>query len=72
VDQTFGSLQLRTDTEGRRRIEIGACLITGGLGGVGLVLAEYLAQSARETRLVGRSTLLGRDSWGSGLLITAR
>jgi acyl transferase domain-containing protein/NADPH:quinone reductase-like Zn-dependent oxidoreductase/acyl carrier protein len=44
--------------------EKGVYLITGGLGGIGLVLAEYLAR-AYKARLIlmGRSTFPGRQEW---------
>ena len=42
------------------------CLITGGLGGLGLALAEELARS-RQARLVltGRTGLPAREQWGA-------
>jgi NAD(P)-dependent dehydrogenase (short-subunit alcohol dehydrogenase family)/acyl carrier protein len=44
--------------------EEGVYLITGGLGGIGLVLAEHLAQTLRARLvLVGRSALPGKDEW---------
>jgi NAD(P)-dependent dehydrogenase (short-subunit alcohol dehydrogenase family) len=44
--------------------EGGVYLITGGLGGIGLVLAEYLAQAVRARLvLVGRSALPDRGQW---------
>jgi acyl transferase domain-containing protein len=48
--------------------ERGVYLITGGLGGVGLVLAQYLAETLR-ARLVlcGRSQFPGREQWESWL-----
>jgi acyl transferase domain-containing protein/acyl carrier protein len=48
--------------------ERGVYLITGGLGGVGLVLAQYLAETLR-ARLVlcSRSQFPGRDQWESWL-----
>ena len=50
----------------------GVCLITGGLGGIGLELAEHLARrgGAREgvrLVLVGRSPLPEREAWESWL-----
>ncbi|HZG52733.1 MAG TPA: SDR family NAD(P)-dependent oxidoreductase, partial [Pyrinomonadaceae bacterium] len=46
--------------------EGGVYLITGGLGGVGLALAEYLAREANaKLTLVGRSELPARDLWES-------
>lgn len=42
----------------------GTYLITGGLGGIGLVLAEYLAKQARsKLALVGRSRFPAREEW---------
>ncbi|MEZ5318103.1 MAG: SDR family NAD(P)-dependent oxidoreductase, partial [Vicinamibacterales bacterium] len=42
----------------------GVCLITGGLGGVGLVFARELATRARARLvLVGRTALPPRDTW---------
>jgi acyl transferase domain-containing protein/acyl carrier protein len=49
--------------ESRLRKE-GVYLITGGLGGVGLTLAEYLAEEARaKLILVGRSGLPASEQW---------
>ena len=46
----------------------GVYLITGGLGGVGLTLAEYLARTAQaRLALVGRSGLPPRDIWDGWL-----
>jgi acyl transferase domain-containing protein/acyl carrier protein len=42
----------------------GVYLITGGLGGIGLVLAEYLAQTVQaKLVLLGRSALPEREAW---------
>ncbi|MEM6398883.1 MAG: acyltransferase domain-containing protein, partial [Cyanobacteria bacterium P01_D01_bin.116] len=42
----------------------GVYLITGGLGGVGLALAEYLAQTVQaKLILIGRSLFPERDQW---------
>ncbi|MDF5706495.1 MAG: SDR family NAD(P)-dependent oxidoreductase [Nostoc sp. S4] len=44
--------------------ERGVYLITGGLGGIGLVIAEYLARTVQaKLLLIGRSTLPKRDDW---------
>ncbi|MEM6404115.1 MAG: SDR family NAD(P)-dependent oxidoreductase, partial [Cyanobacteria bacterium P01_D01_bin.116] len=44
--------------------EKGVYLITGGLGGIGLVLAEYLAQTVQaKLVLVGRSALPEKKEW---------
>ncbi|MFB2772380.1 SDR family NAD(P)-dependent oxidoreductase [Pelatocladus sp. BLCC-F211] len=46
----------------------GVYLITGGLGGIGLVLAEYLARTVQaKLLLVGRSTLPKKDEWSQWL-----
>ena len=48
----------------------GVCLITGGLGGIGLELAEHLArESQARLVLVGRSALPPRESWESWLAL---
>jgi acyl transferase domain-containing protein len=48
--------------------ERGVYLITGGLGGIGLELAEHLARAARARLvLVGRAALPPRDAWASFL-----
>ncbi|MUG96487.1 SDR family NAD(P)-dependent oxidoreductase [Scytonema sp. UIC 10036] len=50
--------------ENPRLREKGVYLITGGLGGIGLVLAEYLAQTVQaKLVLVGRSALPEKDEW---------
>ncbi|GAB1537616.1 hypothetical protein NUACC21_02650 [Scytonema sp. NUACC21] len=44
--------------------EKGVYLITGGLGGIGLTLAEYLAQTVQaKLLLVGRSAFPKKDEW---------
>jgi acyl transferase domain-containing protein len=44
--------------------ERGVYLITGGLGGIGLALAEWLAQAVQaRLLLIGRSGLPERDAW---------
>ncbi|MDZ8030975.1 type I polyketide synthase [Nostoc sp. DedSLP04] len=48
--------------------ERGVYLITGGLGGIGLVLAEYLARTVQaKLLLVGRSALPKKDEWSQWL-----
>jgi len=48
--------------------EKGVYLITGGLGGIGLVLAEYLAQSVgAKLILTGRSEFPGGNDWENWL-----
>ncbi len=67
--QTFEPIQL--DEPDRETIPIreeGVYLIVGGLGDVGLVLAEYLAQTARaKIILTGRSTLPAKQEWSQWL-----
>ncbi|BDA68763.1 beta-ketoacyl synthase [Calothrix sp. PCC 7716] len=49
--------------------EKGVYLITGGLGGIGLVLAEYLAQTVQaKLVLVGRSALPKKGEWEQWLI----
>ncbi len=58
-----GNLQQTTDLR-----EKGVYLITGGLGSIGLVLAEYLAKAVKARLiLTGRSSLPGRDEWDEWL-----
>jgi amino acid adenylation domain-containing protein len=46
----------------------GVCLITGGMGGLGLELAEHLAQEAQARLvLVGRSPFPARERWAEWL-----
>lgn len=52
---------IETKTRLRQR---GVYLLTGGLGGIGLVLAEHLAQSVQARLvLVGRSAFPAHDDW---------
>ena len=67
--QTFESIRLDRAVEGTTKLrEGGVYLITGGLGGIGLVLAEYLAQTVQaKLILVGRSALPNRNEWSQWL-----
>jgi non-ribosomal peptide synthase protein (TIGR01720 family) len=48
----------------------GVYLITGGLGGLGLELADYLVQRTRgKLALVGRTLLLPREEWSNWLRV---
>lgn len=64
--QTFEAVRLNKpalDTAPRLR-EGGVYLITGGMGGIGLTIAEHLARSVRaKLVLVGRSPLPKREEW---------
>jgi acyl transferase domain-containing protein len=63
--QVFEPLRLEKTNEKNQRIkEKGVYLITGGLGGIGLVLAEHLAASVQAKLILsGRSAFPGRESW---------
>jgi non-ribosomal peptide synthase protein (TIGR01720 family) len=63
--QTFEPVQLNQDIASKTKLrEGGVYLITGGLGGIGLVLAENLAKTARaKLILVGRKGLPERSQW---------
>jgi len=64
--ETFESMPLQepTETEQTRLRPQGVYLITGGLGGIGLTLAKYLAQAVQaKLILIGRSELPPRNEW---------
>ncbi|MEM7557208.1 MAG: SDR family NAD(P)-dependent oxidoreductase, partial [Cyanobacteria bacterium P01_A01_bin.84] len=63
--QSFEPVRFEKATADLPRLkEKGVYLITGGLGGIGLVLAEYLAQTVQaKLVLVGRSALPAKDEW---------
>ncbi|WP_414582658.1 SDR family NAD(P)-dependent oxidoreductase [Scytonema sp. PCC 10023] len=63
--QTFEPARLEEAKDGKSRLkEGGVYLITGGLGGIGLVLAEHLAKTVRaKLLLTKRSAFPARDSW---------
>jgi len=63
--QAFEPIRLGDSPERASRLRHeGVYLITGGLGGIGLVLAEYLAQTVQaKLVLVGRSAFLHKDEW---------
>ncbi len=65
----FEPLRLERSREAGARLRAGGVyLITGGLGGVGLELALYLAQTAQaRLALVGRSSFPAREEWGNWL-----
>jgi len=67
--QTFEPLRLEEELNQISKLrEQGVYLITGGLGGIGLELARYLAKSAN-ARLVltGRSSFPAREEWDQWL-----
>lgn len=63
--QVFEAIQISDDVTYPKRLRTeGVYLITGGLGGVGFLLAEYLAQAVQaKLILVARSELPPRDEW---------
>jgi acyl transferase domain-containing protein/acyl carrier protein len=63
--QTFEQMRLDAQADTPRRLrEGGVYLITGGLGGVGLALAEGLAKDVRARLvLVGRNALPPEEEW---------
>ncbi|MEH2042433.1 SDR family NAD(P)-dependent oxidoreductase [Nostoc sp.] len=67
--QIFEPIQLEEPDQGTISIrEGGVYLILGGLGDVGLVLAEYLAQTVRaKLILTGRSGLPAKQDWSQWL-----
>lgn len=67
--QTFEKVRMEGEAGNRTRLrERGVYLITGGLGGVGLILASHLARTLRARLvLVGRTPLPHRDTWADWL-----
>jgi acyl transferase domain-containing protein/thioesterase domain-containing protein/acyl carrier protein len=62
--ETFESTSLVTRTSGPRLREKGVYLIVGGLGGIGLVVAEHLARTVHARLvLVGRTPLPPESEW---------
>jgi acyl transferase domain-containing protein/acyl carrier protein len=67
--QAFEAIRLEAQSSPPARLRMGGVyLITGGLGGVGLELAEYLARTLQaKLILVGRSTFPHRHDWNHWL-----
>ncbi|MBP5972970.1 SDR family oxidoreductase [Brasilonema sp. CT11] len=67
--QDFQPVQLERASEDKPRLrKQGVYLIIGGLGGVGLAKAEYLAQTVQaKLVLIGRSPFPDRDEWSQWL-----
>ncbi len=65
--QTFEPLRLEDTGKVPKLLrEGGVYLITGGLGGIGILLAEYLARTVKaKLILTGRSAFPARDAWES-------
>jgi polyketide synthase PksJ len=65
----FAPLPLEAASPAASRLKPGGVyLVTGGLGGIGLVLAEYLAKTVKaKLVLTGRTPLPDREEWGRWL-----
>jgi acyl transferase domain-containing protein/thioesterase domain-containing protein/acyl carrier protein len=62
--EAFESASLRTQVSGARLREKGVYLIVGGLGGIGLVVAEHLARTVHARLvLVGRTPVPPASEW---------
>lgn len=62
--QTFEPMAVDPDTRPNRVREGGVYLITGGLGGIGLTVAEHLARTAKPRLvLVARTKMPEREEW---------
>ena len=67
--QTFESVAVDPGTRPSRVRDGGVYLITGGLGGIGLTVAEYLARTAKARLvLVGRTAFPAREEWDSWIV----
>ncbi|KYC36590.1 polyketide synthase [Scytonema hofmannii PCC 7110] len=68
--QTFEPVRFDEAKIGKSRLkEGGVYLITGGLGGIGLIVAEYLARTVQaKLLLIGRKALPNRDEWEKWLM----
>jgi NAD(P)-dependent dehydrogenase (short-subunit alcohol dehydrogenase family)/acyl carrier protein len=69
--QTFEPIKLGpVDDASNPLREAGVYLITGGMGGIGMVLARYLAETAPvKLVLIGRSAFPAREEWEEWLTI---
>lgn len=63
--KSYEQVKVEGEAEGIRRIrERGVYLITGGMGGIGQMLGEYMAREARARMvMVGRSEFPAREEW---------
>jgi len=68
--QTFEPVRFDGSVEGTARLrEGGVYLLTGGLGDIGLVIAEHLAKTVRaKLILTGRSAFPAREEWEQWLV----
>jgi len=67
--QTFEPVRLEHSDQAKPRLKVGGVyLITGGLGGMGMTLAEHLAKTVQpKLVLTGRSAFPVRDDWDDWL-----
>lgn len=66
--QSFEAVHLNTQEQVAPLVPSGVYLITGGLGGLGSALAEYLARTVQARLvLVGRTPLPEREQWADWL-----
>jgi acyl transferase domain-containing protein/acyl carrier protein len=66
--QTFDAIRLDPDAAQPTLRDRGVYLITGGLGGIGLTLAEHLARTCQgRLVLLGRSAFPDTSAWGTWL-----
>ncbi len=66
--QVFEPVRLESEAGTQRLRDQGVYLVTGGLGGIGLAVAEHLASKYRaKLILTGRSGLPTRDQWDGWL-----
>ncbi|NES77481.1 MULTISPECIES: type I polyketide synthase [unclassified Okeania] len=62
--ETFEPISLEPASENKRLREKGVYLITGGMGGIGLAIAEYLAETVQaKLVLIGRSDFPPKYEW---------
>jgi acyl transferase domain-containing protein len=66
-NQSFEAIRLEPTPKQIPLRQKGTYLITGGLGKIGLTLAEYLARSQAKLILIGRSGLPTREDWSQWL-----
>jgi iturin family lipopeptide synthetase A len=68
--QTYEPIKLEPPVKEAVQLrEQGVYLVTGGLGGIGLVLAEYMAEKAKaKLVLIGRSPFPPRNEWDHHLI----
>ncbi|PZU94480.1 MAG: beta-ketoacyl synthase [Pseudanabaena sp.] len=67
--QTYEPIHIEANNSGKSKLRPeGVYLITGGLGGIGLTLAEYISRVSKpKLILISRSVFPNRDRWSSWL-----